>query len=150
MGVVAEMLKHGLKVYLYNIPHNVDAAPESDAAFQFVNKVLQMRPHMKMLAVDHGGLTSNMPIFMKKLNLSPDDIFVLGFDLSKTTVKGIENGYLDLVIDQQPFLQGFLPALQVCLSKKYGFTGLFIDTGSSLIDKGNVKFVKKWALREIC
>jgi simple sugar transport system substrate-binding protein len=45
------------------------------------------------------------------------------------------------VLDQQPFLQGFLPIVQICLSAKYGFAGLHIDTGASIITKDNIDFV---------
>ena len=42
------------------------------------------------------------------------------------------------MIDQQPWLQGYLPILQLCLTKTYGFSGLHIDTGGGFADKGNI------------
>ena len=61
-----------------------------------------------------------------------------GFDASAATVKGIKDGFISLVIDQQQYLQGFEAVQQLCLSKKYGFSGLFINTGGGFIDKSNV------------
>jgi simple sugar transport system substrate-binding protein len=31
--------------------------------------------------------------------------------------------------------------VQICLTKKYGFAGLHIDTGAAIIDKTNIEFV---------
>jgi simple sugar transport system substrate-binding protein len=53
------------------------------------------------------------------------------------------------VLDQQPWLQAYLPVLQVCLAKKYGFSGLHIDTGAALIDKSNIDFVAPLAQKQI-
>ncbi|MCG2822042.1 MAG: hypothetical protein L6371_09250, partial [Candidatus Atribacteria bacterium] len=71
----------------------------------------------------------------------PDDIYGSGFDLSPATVNSIKSGYTDLVLDQQPFLQGFLPIMQIYLTKMYGFSGLHIDTGGGLISKDNIDLI---------
>jgi simple sugar transport system substrate-binding protein len=44
-----------------------------------------------------------------------------------------------LVLDQQPFLQGYLPIVQICLTKKYQVSGLHIDTGGGFVHKDNVE-----------
>ncbi|MDP3316390.1 MAG: hypothetical protein Q8M47_10025, partial [Devosia sp.] len=62
-------------------------------------------------------------------------------DLSPATVKAIKGGFTELVIDQQPWLQGYLPILQICLTKVYGFSGLHIDTGGGFADKDNIDFL---------
>jgi len=56
----------------------------------------------------------------------PGDIFVSGFDLSVETVEAIREGYVGLVHDQQPYLQGYLSVLQICLAKTYCFKGVII------------------------
>ena len=53
------------------------------------------------------------------------------------------------MIDQQPWLQGYLPILQICLSKIYGFSGLHIDTGGGFADKDNIDFLAPLAEKEI-
>lgn len=82
---------------------------------------------------------------MKGAGKGPDDVIGIGFDLTAATVEAIRNGFCDLILDQQPYLQGYLPILQICLTKKYGFSGLHIDTGSGFIDAGNVEAVAKLA-----
>src|SRR5256885_8477434 len=42
-------------------------------------------------------------------------LFRSGFDLSPATVTAIRGGWTDVVLDQQPWLQGYLPILQICM-----------------------------------
>ena len=42
------------------------------------------------------------------------------------------------MIDRQEWLQDYLPILQVCLTKVYGFSGLHINTGAGFVDRNNV------------
>jgi simple sugar transport system substrate-binding protein len=72
-----------------------------------------------------------------------------GFDLSAATVDAINSGYLQLIIDQQEWLQGYLPILQICLTKVYGFSGLYIDTGAGFVDKTNIAAIAPLAAKNI-
>jgi simple sugar transport system substrate-binding protein len=63
-----------------------------------------------------------------------------GFDLTPTTLSAINAGTLDFTINQNPYLQGFLPTLYLYMFRLSG--GLIIppdtDTGLSFITKANV------------
>ncbi len=83
--------------------------------------------------------------FIKKAG----DIAIAGFDLSPATIAAIKGGFTGLVIDQQEWLQGYLPILQICLTKVYGFSGLAINTGAGFVDKSNVEFVAPLAEKNI-
>jgi simple sugar transport system substrate-binding protein len=74
---------------------------------------------------------------------------LIGFDLSPATVTSIRGGWTDLVLDQQPWLQGYLPILQICMTKTYAFSGLHIDTGGGFADKSNIDFLAPLAEKEI-
>jgi simple sugar transport system substrate-binding protein len=104
---------------------------------------------VKLIVTDHGGLTATAETYMKAARKKPGDIYIAGFDLSPATVDAITKGYTGVVLDQQPYLQGYLPIVQVCLTKKYGFAGLHIDTGAALIDKSNIDFVAPLAQKGI-
>jgi simple sugar transport system substrate-binding protein len=69
--------------------------------------------------------------------------------MSPNTAKAIQDGFQDLVIDQQPYLQGYLPILNICLTKKYGFSGLDINTAGAFVDAKNVGVVAPLAAKEI-
>jgi simple sugar transport system substrate-binding protein len=49
------------------------------------------------------------------------------------TIDGLKKGYISVVLDQQLYLQGFLPVVQCVLSKKYGFAGLATNTGAGVV-----------------
>jgi len=63
-----------------------------------------------------------------------------GFDLTPGTLTAINNGQLNFTIDQNPYLQGFLPVLYLYL---FNLTGGLVsppntDTGLTFVTKSNV------------
>ncbi|MGC8878509.1 MAG: substrate-binding domain-containing protein [Anaerolineae bacterium] len=146
-GVIDALEKAGLVVDYIEI----DAATNKDPAAgtpTFAGYV-SAHPDVKLVVTDHGGLTATLETYLKAAGKGPDDIYGAGFDLSPATVAAIKGGWTDLVIDQQPWLQGYLPILQVCLTKVYGFSGLHIDTGGGFADKSNIDFLAPLAEKEI-
>src|SRR4029077_12535480 len=93
-----------------------------------------------MYAVD-GGSTESLAKVMQKLSLTSKGIHAGGFDLTEQTQKLLQEGNIDFTIDQQPYLQGFLPVLQLFLYKSSGpLTGPSdVDTGLKFLDKETVK-----------
>ena len=77
------------------------------------------------------------PDYMKAIGMKPGEIKSIGFDLSPQIIAGFESGYINLAIDQQPFMQGYYPILNLCMNIKYGFELPFIDTGIGLVDETN-------------
>jgi len=119
----------------------IDSATDADATAGtpvFTGYVLS-NPDVKLVVTDHGGLTATLETYLKAAGKGPDDIYGIGFDLSPATLEAIRAGWTDLVLDQQPWLQGYLPIAQICLVKKYQFSGLHIDTGSGFAHKDNVE-----------
>ncbi|MGQ9500872.1 MAG: sugar ABC transporter substrate-binding protein [Anaerolineae bacterium] len=146
-GVIDALEKAGLVVDYIEI----DAATNKDPAAgtpTFAGYV-SAHPDVKLVVTDHGGLTATLETYLKAAGKGPDDIYGAGFDLSPATTAAIKGGWTDLVIDQQPWLQGYLPILQVCLTKVYGFSGLHIDTGGGFADKSNIDFLAPLAEKEI-
>jgi simple sugar transport system substrate-binding protein len=118
----------------------IDDATNSDpsAGVPTFTGMASANADLKAIFIDHGNLTSTIPTYMKAANLAAGSIYSAGFDASAATVQGIKDGYISLVIDQQEYLQGFMAIEQLCLSKKYGFGGLFINTGAGFVDKSNI------------
>jgi simple sugar transport system substrate-binding protein len=146
-GVIDALEKAGLKVDYIEI----DSATNKDPAAgtpTFAGYV-SANPDVKLVVTDHGGLTATLETYLKTAGKGPDDIYGAGFDLSPATTAAIKGGWTDLVIDQQPWLQGYLPVLQICLTKVYGFSGLHVDTGGGFADKNNIDFLAPLAEKEI-
>jgi simple sugar transport system substrate-binding protein len=94
-----------------------------------------------MLAVDAGS-TQSVGQVVQKYSMRDKNLKVAGgFDLVPETLNAINGGSLDYTIDQQPYLQGFLPVLYLYLYKLSG--GLMFpsetNTGLLFVTKDNVK-----------
>jgi simple sugar transport system substrate-binding protein len=146
-GVIDALKEAGMQVDYIEI----DAATNKDPAAgapTFAGYV-SSHPEVKLVVTDHGGLTATAETYLKAAGKKPGDIAIAGFDLSPATVAAIKGGFTGLVIDQQEWLQGYLPILQICLSKVYGFSGLHINTGAGFVDKSNVDFIAPLAEKNI-
>jgi simple sugar transport system substrate-binding protein len=139
-GVKEGLEKAGLTVDYLEIDSATNADPTAGVA-TFTGYV-SSKPDVKLVVTDHGNLTASLETFLTAAGKKPGEIFTAGFDLSPATVKAIEGGWTNLVIDQQQWLQGYLPILQICLAKKYNFSGLNIDTGAGFAHKDNVAVLK--------
>ena len=71
-----------------------------------------------------------------------------GFDLSPETLRLIDAGYIRFTVDQQPYIQGFYPVLQLTLYLRYGIVPSDIDTGAAIIDRSNVRQVMELTRRK--
>jgi simple sugar transport system substrate-binding protein len=138
-GIIDALQAAGLTVDYLEIDDATNKDPANGTAV-FTGYV-SAHPDVKAMFIDHGNLTSTIPTYMKAANLAAGKVYMAGFDASAATVQGIKDGYISLVIDQQQYLQGFMAVEQLCLTKKYGFSGLFVNTGGGFIDKSNVDFL---------
>jgi simple sugar transport system substrate-binding protein len=135
-GVVDALKAAGVKVEYQEISDAINA--DSTQGIPVFASFTASHPELKAAITDHGALTATIPAYMKAAGKKPGEICGAGFDLSAPIVKGVEDGYIAVVLDQQPFLQGYLPILQMYLTSKFGFAGLNVDTASSLITKDNI------------
>ncbi len=92
-----------------------------------------------MFAVD-GGSTEGVGITSKKYGLAAKKVATGGYDLLPGSLTAIQSGDLGFAIDQQPYLQGYYPVLQLYLYKKSGslMSPSDTDTGLKFVTKENV------------
>jgi len=92
-----------------------------------------------LFAVDAGS-TAGVAAVMRKHGLHERGVKAGGYDLLPATLRAIHDRELDFTIDQQPYLQGFLPVLQLFLYR-YS-TGLVApadtNTGLHFVTRANV------------
>jgi simple sugar transport system substrate-binding protein len=138
-GIIDALTTAGMKVDYLEIDDATNADPA--AGVSTFTGFMSSHPDVKAIFIDHGNLTSTIPTYMKAANLAPGSIYAAGFDLSPATIQGVKDGYVNLVIDQQQFLQGYMAIEQLCLTHKYGFSGLFINTGGGFVDKSNIDVI---------
>jgi simple sugar transport system substrate-binding protein len=86
-----------------------------------------------------GDSTAQLGKVMQKFGLV-GKVKAGGFDLAEATQKLLHEGYLEFTIDQQPYLQGFLPILQLFSWRASGsLSGIAeVDTGLKFLDKESI------------
>lgn len=146
-GVIDALEEAGLTVDYIPIDDATNKDPVAGAPT--FTAYVTSHPDVKLVVTDHGGLTATAETYLKAAGKNAGDIKVAGFDLSPATIAAIRGGWTGLVIDQQEWLQGYLPILQICLTKLYGFSGLAINTGAGFVDTSNVEFVAPLAEKNI-
>jgi simple sugar transport system substrate-binding protein len=92
-----------------------------------------------MFAVD-GGSTQGVAEVMRKYGLAKRGVRAGGYDLLPKTLRAIADRHLAFTIDQQPYLQGFLPVFQLFVAR---YTGGLVapaetNTGLHFVTRRNV------------
>jgi simple sugar transport system substrate-binding protein len=101
---------------------------------------LESNPDTKAIVVPgHGGITAVLDKVLKQAGKAPGEVVTSGFDISTAAIQGVKDGYITVVLDQQPYLQGFMPVVAAVLEKKYGIQGLQLNTGSGYLTQANVE-----------
>jgi simple sugar transport system substrate-binding protein len=92
-----------------------------------------------MFAVDAGS-TQAVAQVIKKYNLRDEDVKGGGYDLLEPTMNLLADDQIDFTIDQQPYLQGFLPVLELFMYQaSKTLTGVGdVNTGLKFLDKETV------------
>jgi simple sugar transport system substrate-binding protein len=92
-----------------------------------------------LFAVDAGS-TAGVAQVMREHGLHSRGVKSGGYDLLPTTLRAIHDGHMDFTIDQQPYLQGFQPVIQLFLHRYSG--GLVVpadtNTGLNFVTRRNV------------
>jgi simple sugar transport system substrate-binding protein len=71
---------------------------------------------------------------------------VISFDLDGDISKAIKDGTMDAAIDQQPYLQGYLPIVFLTQYVRYGvMPANNVNTGPGFVTKKNIELVEKLA-----
>jgi simple sugar transport system substrate-binding protein len=124
-----------IRVHVVATGADVRAEREKIEATYLANRRLR-----GMFAVD-GGSTQGVAEVMHKYRLHKAGVRAGGYDLLPGTLESIAAGRLDFTIDQQPYLQGFVPIQQLFL---YRYSGGLVspaetNTGLKLVTRDNVK-----------
>ncbi|MCJ7665973.1 MAG: substrate-binding domain-containing protein [Actinobacteria bacterium] len=135
-GCIDGLEEAGVVVDYIEISSEVNA--DATLGTPIITGYIAANPDVKLVITDHGALTATAGTYATAANLEPGEVNFAGFDLSAAAVQAIQDGYLGLILDQQPYLQGYVPILSVCLTVKYGFGPLNVDTGSGFVNAANV------------
>ena len=133
---IADFKQSGKPVKATAVPTSPDLATE----LSMIDAYYQGHKSLKgMFAVDAGD-TQGVGQVIQKYKLQ-GKVKGGGYDLLPGTLKLIQNGSLQFTIDQQPYLQGYYPVMQLFLQRLSGGLVAPSDTNTGLlfVTKDNVK-----------
>jgi simple sugar transport system substrate-binding protein len=82
---------------------------------------------------DTGFWDSGVARVLKDRGVPPGKILLGGFDLVPQVLQEMKAGYVQVAIDQQPFMQGFMPVMEIYMMKTAGLAPFDIDTGQGIV-----------------
>ena len=121
-------------------PHVITSGAAVPAELTAVQSYVTGHPNTKGLFAVDGGTTQSIAQVIRKNNLRSKGVKGGGFDLTPITETLMQAGDLDFTIDQQPYLQGFLPIVQLYLyNASKGLTGpADVNTGLKFVTKSTI------------
>jgi simple sugar transport system substrate-binding protein len=120
--------------------HVITTGAALPAELSVIDSYATGHPNTKGYFAVDAGSTQGLAQTIQKHNLRNKGVKGGGYDLTPTTQKLLADDQIDFTIDQQPYLQGFLPVLQLYLYKvSSGLSGISdVNTGLKFLDKTTV------------
>lgn len=135
-GIKDALEEAGVVVDVLDVSQEVNS--DVSLATPILTAYLEAHPDLKAIGTQHGNITAALVNVLKANGYEPGDIIVGGIDLSPATVAGVQEGYISATFDQVLYLQGFVPVLQIWLTKNLKIPGLHVDTGVGVVTPGNI------------
>lgn len=99
---------------------------------------------------DTGLWHSAVAQVLKDRGTPPGEVLLGGFDLVPEVIEQMKAGYIQVEVDQQPYMQGFMPVMSAYLAKEIGLAPADIDTGQGIVtpaDVGDIEELSAQGLR---
>ncbi|MXU64409.1 sugar ABC transporter substrate-binding protein [Oceanomicrobium pacificus] len=65
--------------------------------------------------------------------VEPGTVLMGGFDIVAEVLQQMEAGYIQVQVDQQPYMQGFIPVMQAYLAHTVNLSPADVDTGQGIV-----------------
>lgn len=81
--------------------------------------------------------------------IEPGTVLMGGFDIVSEVLQQMETGYIQVQVDQQPYMQGFMSVMQAYLAQNFNLAPSDIDTGQGLVLAEDVPALKDLAAQGV-
>jgi simple sugar transport system substrate-binding protein len=135
-GIVDALEKAGVKVT--KVVQQVEFATNPSGMTSLVVGAMGNVPNVNLVSFSGGQFVGAAGIYMKAAGKAPGEVKVIGFDILPAVITAMQQNWAHRVALQQPFLQGYLPVLSLCLQKKWRFQPLVVDTGTGSVGTKDV------------
>jgi len=139
-GTVKVLKAKGVSVKELNLAPLGDTNGNPNLVTPTLTALIKSTPNLKLI-VAAGPVLGNMKNYFDAAGLAAGSVKVAGFDLGKTVLAAFESGHVQLSADQEPFKQGYMPVLSLCLQKVYGLSPASVDTSAGFVTTANYKTV---------
>ena len=117
-----------LKITYEKLDSGTDLATTSDR----VGAYLSAHPETNAY-FDTGFWHAGVARVLADRKVPPGKVLLGGFDLVPEVLEQMKKGYVQVQVDQQPYMQGFMPVMEVYLAKTVGLAPSDIDTGQGIV-----------------
>jgi simple sugar transport system substrate-binding protein len=123
-----------------NITCEILIGGDSENTARVVTEQLKANPEVKVVLGTGQSDTEGIGFAIER-NFKEQGYNVAGFDLSAETLRMVKEGVIRFAIDQQPYIQGYYPVVQLAHYCRYGIVPSNIDAGHNVIDKAKAASV---------
>jgi len=133
--------KDSLKSASNITPHTIATGAAVPAELSVIDSYATGHPDTKGYFAVDAGSTQSLAQTIQKHNLRSKGVKGGGYDLTPITQKLVAADQIDFTIDQQPYLQGFIPILQLYMYNASSTLSGIADTNTGLkfLDKTTVQ-----------
>ena len=114
----------------------IDSGLDLSLTGQRVAAYVQTKPTTAYF--DVGYWAAGAAVTLRDLGKQPGEILLACFDLVPVVMDEMKTGYIQLTIDQQPFLQGYVPVHELHLINQYKLGAYDVNTGKALVTPDQV------------
>jgi simple sugar transport system substrate-binding protein len=118
------------------IDSGTDLAITSDRVGAYLNANKDVNAYF-----DTGFWHAAVARVLEDRGVPPGKVLLGGFDLVPEVVQQMVNGYVQVQVDQQPYMQGFIPVMEAYLNKTVGLAPTDVNTGKALIYPDQAKAI---------
>jgi simple sugar transport system substrate-binding protein len=115
----------------------IDSATDLAIAADRIGAYLNANPNTNAY-FDTGFWAAGVARVLKERGVEPGKVLLGGFDLVPEVLQQMQAGYVQVQIDQQPYMQGFIPVMEAYLHKTAGLTPADVDTGQGVVTPKDV------------
>ena len=119
----------------------IDSGTDLAIVADRVGAYLAARPETNAY-FDTGFWHAGVAGVLRDRGIEPGKVLLAGFDIVPVVLDEMDAGYIQVEVDQQPYMQGFLPVMMVHLSKTVGLAPADINTGEALVYPADVAAVR--------
>lgn len=123
----------GREVTVDKIDSGTDLAVTADRVGAYLNAHPDTTAYF-----DCGYWEAGVARVLKDRGVAPGKVLLGGFDLVPEVLQQMKSGYIQTAVDQQPYMQGFMPVMEAYLTKTFGLAPADIDTGQGIVTPDKV------------